>query len=145
MAYDVLVERVVALPRSRVYALLADFGGIKRRLPEVIESVGMRGSGIGSVRTIRLIGKPGTIEERLEALVENHLVSYSIINESPLPVDHYHAVVYLEDAPEGGCLIRWGANWIARGVSDEQAREVLVATYNRSIDGIVRLGLQADD
>lgn len=142
MAYDVLVERIVALPPSRVYALLADFGDIQRRLPDVIESVEMRGSGIGSIRKIQLTGKPGTIEERLEALVENRLVSYSIINESPLPVDHYHAVVYLDEAP-GGCLIRWGANWIARGVSDEQARQVLIATYNRSIDGIVRLGSQA--
>lgn len=143
MAYDVLVERIVALPPNRVYALLADFGDIKRRLPDVIESVEMRGSGIGSVRTIRLVGKPGTIEERLEALVENRLVSYSIINESPLPVDHYHAVVYLDDAQDG-CRIRWGANWIARGVSDEQARQVLIATYNRSIDGIVRLGSQTE-
>ena len=76
------------------------------------------------------------MEERLEALVDGRLLSYSIINETPLPLERYHAVVELDDAPGGGCRVRWGSNWIAKGVPDAQVREMLVGLYGRLIDGI---------
>lgn len=53
-------------------------------------------------------GKEGAIVGRLEALVDGSLISYSIINEAPLPLDRYHSVISLLD--EGaGCKIRGAA------------------------------------
>ena len=56
--------------------------------------------------------------------------------ETPLPLERYHAVVELDDAPGGGCRVRWGSNWIAKGVPDAQVREMLVGLYGRLIDGL---------
>jgi len=135
MAYGALVERTIPMSRKEFFARLADFGGIGKFMPEV-ESVEMRGDGVGAVRTVRIKGIPIGMEERLEALVDGRLLSYSIINETPLPLQHYHAVVELDDAPGGGCRVRWGSNFVAKGVPDEQVREMLVRLYGNLIDGL---------
>jgi hypothetical protein len=85
---------------------------------------------------VRVKGIPVGMEERLEALVDGRLLSYSIINETPLPMEHYHAVVELDDAPGGGCRVRWGSNWIAKGVPDDLVRQMLVGLYERLIEGM---------
>ena len=134
MAYAALVERTVPLPRAEFFARLADFGGIGRFAPEV-EKVELRGEGVGAVRTVHVRGIPVGMEERLEALVDGRLLSYSIINETPLPMEHYHAVVELDDAP-GGCRVRWGSNWVAKNVPDDLVRQMLTGLYERLIEGI---------
>ena len=135
MAYGALVERTVPLSRGEFFARLADFGGIDKFMPE-IESVEMRGDGVGAVRTVRIKGIPTGMEERLEALVDGRLLSYSIINETPLPMERYHAVVELDDAPGGGTRVRWSSNWVAKGVDDATVRDMLVGLYERLIAGI---------
>ena len=135
MAYGALVERTVPMSRTEFFARLADFGGIKKFMPE-IESVEMRGEGVGAIRTVTIKGIPGGMLERLDALVDGRLLSYSIINDTPLPMGHYHAVVELEDAPGGGTRVRWGSNWVAKGVDDATVRDMLVGLYERLIAGI---------
>jgi hypothetical protein len=140
MAYAALLERTVPLARARVYARLVDFGGVQKLVPDEVDSVETRGSGIGSVRLVRLKGAEGALHERLEAAIENKLISYSLIEEAALPIARYHAVVELDDAPGGGCTVRWGSNWIAKGAPEADVRAMLVGLYGRLIDGIVRLG-----
>ena len=135
MAYAALVERTVPLSRAEFFSRLADFGGIGKFAPEV-EKVTLRGEGVGAVRTVYVQGIPIGMEERLEALVDGRLLSYSIINETPLPMERYHAVVELDDAPGGGCRVRWGSNWIAKGVDDATVQTMLVGLYERLIEGI---------
>jgi hypothetical protein len=140
MSYSALLERTVSLPRARVFARLADFGGVAKLAPDDVESVELEGDGIGSVRTVRVKGVPGAIRERFEAAIDQRMMSYSIVNEAPLPFEHYHAVVELLDAPDGGCTIRWASNWIAKGASDDDVRALVIGLYGRLIDGIVKLG-----
>ncbi len=140
MAYGALLERTVALSRARVYALLADFGNVGRLVPDEVGDIKVKGEGVGMVRMVSLKAAPGELHERLEALVENRLVSYSMVNDAALPIDRYHAVVDLADAPGGGCTIRWGSNWFARGAPEADVREMLTGLYGRLIDGIVRVG-----
>ncbi len=140
MAYSVLVERTVALPRAKVFAALMDFGGLGKFLPEVIESIRLEGSGIGACRHITLKGQPGTVVERLEAGYDGHLFSYSIVAESPLPMEHYHAVVRLEDAANGGTYIAYGSNWVAKGAPAADVAALLGGFYGSIIDGIVKAG-----
>lgn len=135
MAYGALVERTVPMSRTEFFARLADFGGIDKFMPE-IESVETRGDGVGAVRTVRIKGIPQGMEERLEALVDGRLLSYSIVNETPLPMERYHAVVELDDAPGGRTRVRWGSNWVAKGVDDATVRDMLVGLYERLIAGI---------
>lgn len=138
MAYSVLVERTIAKPRATVFAALMDFGGLDKYLPDAIESISLEGSGIGCRRHIVLKGQPGKVVERLEAAYDGHLYSYSIVAESPLPLDHYHAVVQLEDAPNGGTYIAYGSNWVATGAPEADVKALLAGLYNAIIDGIAK-------
>jgi hypothetical protein len=139
MAYAALVERTVPLSRAKFFAELADFGGVQKLLPDDAESVVLEGDGVGAIRTIRLKGVVGDLKERLEALIDGRLLSYSMINEVPLPLERYHAVVELEDAPGGGTKVRWGSNWIAKGSPAADVRKMLEDLYGRLIDAIVRV------
>ena len=138
MAYSVMVERTIAAPRAKVFAALMDFGGIDKLLPDAIESCTVEGSGIGSCRHIVLKGQPGKVVERLEAAYDERLFSYSIVDESPLPLDHYHAVVVLKDAPNGGCTVAWGSNWVAKGASNDEVKGLLSGLYTALIDALAK-------
>ena len=140
MAYAALVERTVKLSPKKVYAYLIDFGGVGKLLSEDVESVKMRGEGIGAVRVVRLKGMDSDLEERLEATIDQRLLSYSLTKNAVLPVEAYHAVVELAEAPGGGCSIRWGSNWIAKGAPEAEIRPMLEGLYNKLIDGMVKLG-----
>jgi Polyketide cyclase / dehydrase and lipid transport len=139
MAYGVLVDRTVPVSRAKVFACLMDFGGVGKLLPDAVESCELKGSGVGATRTIKLKGTPGTIVERLECAYEQQVFSYSIVAECPLPLDHYHAVVTLADAPNGGCRIAWGSNWVAKGAPEAEVKTMLTGLYNGLIDQIAKL------
>lgn len=138
MAYDVLVERTIPLARAKVFAALTDFGGIGKLLPDAIESCKLEGQGVGALRTVKLKGTPGTVVERLEAAYDQRLFSYSIVAECPLPFDKYHAVVTLADAPNGGCQIAYGSNWVAKGAPESEVRSMLTGLYNGIIDALAK-------
>ena len=140
MAYSALVEKTVKLSPKKVWARLVDFGGIGKLLPEDVESVSMRGEGIGSVRVVRLKGTDSDLEERLEATIDQRLLSYSLTKNAILPLEAYHAVVELAEAPGGGTTIRWGSNWIAKGAPEAEVRPMLEGLYTKLIDGMVKLG-----
>ena len=140
MAYSVLVERTIKTPAKRVYARLADFGGIDKLLPDDVERTSLRGEGIGSVRVIRLKGAPDDLEERLEALLENRLLSYTLTKNNVLPVEQYHAVVELSEAAGGGTTVRWGSNWVAKGAPEAEIKPMLSGLYNKIIDSIEKQG-----
>ncbi len=140
MAYSVMVERTVAMPRAKVFAYLMDFGGIKKLLPDMLGTCSTTGEGVGCVRTLTLNGAPGTVVERLDGAYDGHYFSYSIIGECPLPLEHYHAVVMLEDAADGGCFIRYGSNWTAKGAPEAEVVAMLTGLYNTIVDAIVKAG-----
>ncbi len=141
MGYSVLVERTIAVPRSKVFAALMDFGGLTKLLPDMIESCRLEGGGIGARRHITLKDTPGTVVERLEAGYEGRLFAYSIVAESPLPFDHYCAVVRLEDAAGGGCYVAYGSNWVPKpGTTAEEAKGLLTGIYGTIIDAIAKAG-----
>lgn len=138
MAYGALVERTVAVPRQKIYDLLADFGAIGKIMGDSVESCVLEGSGIGAVRRVRARGVQGEMVERLEALLPGRLMSYSIVAPCSLPIDHYCAVVTLDDAPNGGCAIQWGSNWVAKGAPEDSVRRMLTGLYNNIIEALVR-------
>lgn len=139
MAYATLVERTVPVARAKVFAALSDFGAVEKLLPGQIESCTLDGSGVGAVRRITVKGTPGQFVERLEAVYDGRLISYSMVAKSPLPLDLYHAVVTLADAPGGGCHIAWGSNWVPDGAPVDAIRGQLTALYNGFIDALAKL------
>ena len=139
MPYRVLVERVIPVSRAKVFACLMDFGGVGKLLSDAIESCEVQGSGVGAVRTIKLKGTPGQVVERLECAYDQQVFSYSMIAECPLPLDRYHAVVTLADAPNGGCRIAWGSNWEPKGTPESEVAAMLTGLYNDLVDSLAKL------
>jgi hypothetical protein len=140
MPYSVVVDRTVPLSRERFFAHLADFGAIAKLLPDGIESFTIEGEGVGAVRRVKLRGTPGTIVERMECAFDQRVFSYSVIEEAPLPIEAYHAVVMLDDAPDGGCRVVYASNWRPKGASVEEVRVMLTGLYNTIIDAVVKAG-----
>lgn len=135
--YSALLVCSVPMTRQKFYSALADFGGIARFLPEEVENIVVTGAGVGCVREVTVKGIGGVLRERLDALVDQRLVSYSIINDAQLPLERYVAVVELEDNPAGGCNVRWGSNWVAKGAETDAVSAMLCALYQRIIDGVL--------
>ena len=139
MAYAVVVEKTVPISRRRFFAELMDFGGVAKLSPEAVDGVTCEGEGLGAVRTVHIKGLPGPVVERLDVASDERIFAYSIINETALPLERYIAVVELADAPGGGCVVRWGSNWIAKGQAEANVRKMLTQLYTTLIDGIVRV------
>jgi hypothetical protein len=138
MPYAVVVEKTVPISRQRFFAELMDFGGVGKLSPEQVDEVECEGEGLGAVRTVHIKGL-GPVMERLDVAYDERLFAYSIINETALPLERYIAVVELGDAPGGGCHVRWGSNWIAKGRPDADVRTMLTQLYTTLIEGIVRV------
>lgn len=140
MAYTVLVEKTIPVARARVYAALVDdFGGLTKVLPDDVESCTVQGSGIGALRKVKLKGAEGLLEERLDAAFDGRLMSYTLTVNPVLPLEKYHAVVELYDAPNGACRVRWGSNWVAKGAPEAQVKPMIEGLYNKLIDNLGKL------
>jgi polyketide cyclase/dehydrase/lipid transport protein len=138
MAYSVLVERTVPVSRQKIYALLADFGGIGKIMGDAVESCELEGSGIGSIRRVKARGSSDVLAERLDAALDGKLISYSLVSPTSLPIEYYNAVVTLHDAPGGGCRIEWGSNWFPKNAPVDSVRRMLSGLYNGIIDALAR-------
>lgn len=138
MGYNVVVDKTIPVARSKVFAMLMDFGGVAKLLGDAVESCTLTGSGVGALRTIKLKGTPGEVVERLECAYENSVFSYSIVAPCPLPVDYYHAVVTLSDAAGGGCRVVWGSNWVAKGAPEADVKAMLTGLYENLIGAMAK-------
>lgn len=139
MGYNVVVDKTIPVARSKVFAALMDFGGVGKLLGDAVESCALTGSGVGAVRTIKLKGAPGEVVERLDCAYEQSVFGYSIIAPSPLPLDHYVAVVTLSDAAGGGCRVVWGSNWVATSAPEAEVKTMLTGLYENLIGAIGKL------
>ena len=79
MNYDALVERNISIPRAKVFAMLTDFGGVKKILPDAIGTCDCVGDGVGAQRTLTLADAEGRIVERMEIAHDNAVFAYSIL------------------------------------------------------------------
>lgn len=141
MPYCAEIERTIPLSRSYVFAALADFGAVGDLLPDLIDSVEIKGEGIGAERRIQInasSGYPGLVVERLDTEYDGRVFSYSIVGDSPMPMTEYVAVVRFEDTPGGGCLVHYGSNWEPRGLSAGEVKELLEGLYGQILDAIVK-------
>ena len=130
------VSQEIEASAEAVWDLLGDFGGVMR-FSDGLESCTTEGEGIGAVRTLKM---PGGIEldERLEALDHSaRSLSYAI-TRGPLPMDQYLATISVSAEGAERCRVDWGATYEPRGVSDEQAREIVEAIYIGSLAAVKR-------
>jgi carbon monoxide dehydrogenase subunit G len=125
-------ERIEA-SADRVWELFRDFEGIQR-FTSGFEKVEMSGSGIGAVRTITLPGG-AALQERLEAFDDRgRKLQYAIVG-GPIPVANYLATIEVKDEGKA-CRIDWSSQLEPKGISEEQARNLIEGVYKGGIAGV---------
>ena len=140
MAYNVLVQKNMAMSRAKIFAALTDFGGVAKILPDAIASCELVGSGIGSVRKIKL-KDGGNVAERLDMAHDQSVFAYSIVSNDALPIENYFACVTLADDGKGGTNVAWASNWTAKaGTQEAETRGMLEGLYGALLDGIAKAG-----
>lgn len=108
-------EETVNLPIEQVWSLASSFGAPKAWMPSV-KWVSVEGEGVGAVRTVMLAA--GVAKERLEVLDhKNHVLTYQMLDPTPLPAKGSYATWKLESLSEDKTKITWIAG--AEKVDDD--------------------------
>lgn len=134
MASVKVSERIEARADA-VWELFRDFGGVARFSP-ALESCTVEGEGVGAVRTIRM---PGGLEirERLEAFDdEGRSLQYSIVGESPIPVDGYLSTVRVSEDGDAA-HVEWSSTFTPReGAELQKVAPLVEGIYRSGIAGV---------
>lgn len=128
---EVRVEEEVEAKPEKVWALVREFGGIKA-WNDGIDSVEVEGSGVGSVRTIKMGGIE--IQERLEHIDdEGRTFSYSIV-AGPVPVENYLASMTIHNGgtPDQS-KVTWQGSFDPKGVPEEDCAKLFTGVYQGGI------------
>jgi carbon monoxide dehydrogenase subunit G len=145
MKLDHVTEEIKA-PIAKVWALLADLGGVGRLFPAEgipgfpsIERVTMKGEGLGSIRTVRLAGGV-EIHEQFEVIDPASLtIVYTGLAPMPLPVENYRATILLTALEPALTRVDWSSTGTPVGASAEDLRRVLEPLHRTLIDGARKL------
>jgi carbon monoxide dehydrogenase subunit G len=130
---SVKVSERVEASADQVWDLFRDFGGIQR-FSSGFEKVEVAGSGIGAVRTITLPGG-AALQERLEAFDDRgRKLQYAIVG-GPIPVASYLATIEVKDEGKA-CRLDWSSHFEPKGISEEQARNMIEGVYKSGIAGV---------
>ena len=78
----------------------------------------------------------GMIIERLELAVAPQVIAYSIVEEYPLPMRDYTAVVHFSPSGDKATAITWEGHYTEHGLPAEQMNGLLRDFYTLFLDNI---------
>ena len=135
-----VLERTVNAPHAYCWDWLADFGALdKLHPPGNLTSFRCEGNTIGSRRFA--VFKPelqieGQIVERLDVACAPHVIVYSIVENYPLPMLDYVAVVNFSSVDASHTQIRWEGHYTEHGLPPAQMDGLLRDFYELFLDNI---------
>ncbi|MDD4869931.1 MAG: SRPBCC family protein [Kiritimatiellae bacterium] len=117
-------SRVYQVAASNVWAVVGDFGSIKRIEGQGI-NIEISGTGTGMTRTAVFTNGFHLIE-RMEALDnENMTIAYSIVNDPALPYTNYRGMFTVKQDGVDRSILSWSATLVPRTGKEDQARKAL--------------------
>jgi len=134
------LERAVAAPLDYVFDWLADFGALdKLHPPGNLVEFRCEGNTVGARRFARF--KPemqieGQIIERLDICLKPHVIAYSIVEEYPLPMRDYVAVVRFAATDAGRTAVTWEGHYTEHGLPAAQMNGLLTDFYELFLGNI---------
>jgi hypothetical protein len=127
------VEKTVVINATadEVWDFAGGWTGLSVLAPETIKYILSNGNTVGSFREVNLRGG-GII---YETMIDKDTTSYSyIITESPLPISNYKSTISVKNIGNGQSLFSWKSDFVAKGVSDEEAVKIFDGLYQGAID-----------
>jgi len=124
-------------PIEKVWAAVADFGGIARWIAGV-SGCTVEGEGVSAVRTVHIGNR--TTRERLELLdPDTRVLRYSILPPHALPAQNVHSDIELARLDESRTALVWSSHATDFTEPPEQLGTRIERFYMRSLDGLARL------
>lgn len=134
---EVSVKTVIDVPAENVWSIIRDFGSIGKYV-SAVENCTVDGEGIGAKRMLEL-KDGGEIIEKLEKVDDrNKVLTYKIVS-GPLPVDNYVSEMKVNELTPHQSEITWSSSFVAKGASDEEAKETIEGIYNMGFEGIKKI------
>ncbi|MEM7469211.1 MAG: SRPBCC family protein [Pseudomonadota bacterium] len=136
----VSVTKRIAAPAEKVWRMVSAWGNTHEWIPGV-GPVTVDGSGVGATRSAELdpaTGFPGRITESLDAFEEDaHSFRYSIVGQSPIPIENYVAEMQVHKVDGQSCDVTWQSTWDPNGdLSAEQLIEAFEGLYDISLENV---------
>lgn len=120
-----------AVPAAKLWAFVADFGGIDKFMDGIDHCV-VEGEGVGAKRTIPV--GDAEIVESLDVLDhEKFTLTYSILS-GPIPFKDYSATMVVTEDSEDSCTLTWTGTFEPNGVSNEKAEKIARGIYRGGIN-----------
>lgn len=133
----VAMKTVVKTSPEQLWETIRDFNGLAKFV-EAVASSTQEGSGVGALRTLTL-QDGGVIVEKLESLDDGaRSLTYSIV-DSPLPVAEYLSRMQVSRGAAGESTLEWSSTFAPKGVSEQEAVQVIEGIYSMGFDGLKKL------
>jgi Polyketide cyclase / dehydrase and lipid transport len=126
-ALNVTKSVTVAASPNASWKAIGGFCGIADWHPAIAKCE-LSTKGKSTLRTLTLNGGGTIVEKQLSRSNALRRYSYSAI-ESPLPVDHYKSTLSVKRSGKGS-MITWTGSFVAKGVPNEKAVEVIGGIYD---------------
>lgn len=122
---------VINATAEEVWAFAGGWTSLDNLAPTAIASILSNGNEVGSFRKVNLKGG-GIVEE---TMVDKSEASYSyIITKSPLPLSNYRSTIGVKDLGNGNSEFSWKSDFIADGVSDAEAINIIAGLYEGALE-----------
>lgn len=113
---EVASKNYVELKTEIVWKKLISFGGTEKFVPELIEKVTVKGSGVGAIRNIYLKGGGEIIEELTKIDKEKRYMEFIILS-TPMPITKYTGIFEITEISNNKCEVKFLSKY---NVSSEQ-------------------------
>lgn len=134
------LRRTVTAPHRYVWDWLADFGALdKLHPPGNLTEFSCEGNHVGARRFARFnpaLGVAGQIIERLDVVHEPHVIVYSIVENYPLPMTDYVAVVTLAAGAGATTEVSWEGHYTEGALPAAQMDPMLIDFYELFLGNI---------
>ena len=120
---------------DKLWALVDFHQPSENIMPPIVASE-RSGEGVGATKINTLGGDGGKVHLLLAHYNPDAMAFNYTIQDSPLPVKNYVGVVRVTDHGNGQAQLSWQGSYVANGVSEEKADEILGGFYAAIADKI---------
>tara|TARA_B110000444_G_C18810540_1_gene582332 strand:- start:938 stop:1357 length:420 start_codon:yes stop_codon:yes gene_type:complete len=132
---ETVVIRQLEFSADLVWNLISNFGN--RDWSPSIDKVVVKGEGVGAIRWMYNVGGDKPVAERLEVFDDQNMkMSYSIVENSPLPLENFLGTVKVDVTGNNSCQVAWKAEGIEKSMSENEVSDIMQNIYNGIITAV---------